>query len=57
MGQKGQNVMEFILLTAAVLAVFIIFLKPGGKMHTSMNGILTNATQGQLNMIKDEIKF
>ena len=55
--RKGQNVMEYILLVAAVLGVFIVFLSPTGKYKKTLENSLFNGTIKQLESVKNEIKF
>jgi len=46
----GQSTVEYIILVAAVIAVLIIFLRPGGIFHTSLNQTLIDGTNSMLNM-------
>lgn len=42
--KKGQSTVEYIILVAAVLAVLIIFLRPGGPFSNTFNSALNNST-------------
>jgi preprotein translocase subunit SecG len=46
---KGQNIVEYVMLVAAVIVVCVIFLQPraGGPMHDSVNAVLS----GMVNQI------
>ena len=57
-GCKGQNIIEYVLLVAAVIAICIVFLKPqaGNPMYDSVNATL-NSIVNQLNNINSQIKF
>lgn len=48
--KKGQSTVEYIILVAAVLAVLIIFLRPGGPFSNTFNSALTNGTNGMQDM-------
>ena len=48
--KKGQSTVEYIILVAAVVAVLIIFLRPGGIFATAFNATLASGTNGMLNM-------
>ena len=46
--QKGQNIIEYILLSVAVILVFIVILKPNtGPLAQSVNRTL-NSTSDKL---------
>lgn len=55
---KGQNLIEYILLVAAVLLVCIYFFanQSGGPMGTSINASL-NSILNQINNANGQIKF
>ena len=38
--KQGQNMVEYLLVVAIVVAVLLIFLRPGGRFHQSVNQIL-----------------
>jgi hypothetical protein len=44
--RKGQSTVEYIILVAAVLAVLIFFLRPGGPFAGSFNTTLGQGTNG-----------
>ena len=55
--QKGQNIVEYLLLVVAVLAVMILFLKPQGKYKKAVEHIVLNSTNDKIKNLTDEIKF
>lgn len=48
--KDGQSTVEYIILVAAVLAVLIIFLRPGGVFYKSFNTTLGTGTNGMTDM-------
>ena len=48
--RKGQSTVEYIILVAAVLAVLIFFLRPGGPFAKSVNAALDEGTQSMEDM-------
>ena len=47
---KGQSTVEYLVLFAAIIAVIIIFLQPGGVFSTAYNGTLSQGTNGMEDM-------
>ena len=43
MNERGQNVLEYILLVAAVIIVFVLLLAPGGRFHQAVNSSINAA--------------
>jgi hypothetical protein len=54
--KKAQNVVEYVLLVAAVLVICIYFLGPGGPMSQSVNSSL-NSIVNQINNINSQIQL
>jgi uncharacterized protein YoxC len=52
--KKGQSTVEYILLAAAVIGALVIFLKPGGTFHQTLNTTLDEVT-GEMTDMKDQI--
>ncbi len=48
--RKGQSTVEYIILVAGVIAVLIVFLKPGGIFQNAYNKTLTQGTNGMEDM-------
>ena len=48
--KDGQSTVEYIILVAAVLAVLIIFLRPGGVFYKAYNQTLNTGTSGMTDM-------
>lgn len=48
--KKGQSTLEYIILVTGVIAVLLIFLRPGGLFSTSYNTTLTMGTNGMEDM-------
>ena len=50
MNKHGQNVIEYIALTAAVVGVFVLLLAPGGRFHraveNNVNAVVPLIDQG-----------
>jgi UDP-glucose 4-epimerase len=46
----GQSTVEYIILFAAVIAVMIIFLRPGGYFQNTLNQTLNVGANSMLNM-------
>jgi len=44
--RKGQSTVEYIILVAAVLAVFLVFLSPDGVFTKSLNSTLNSMATG-----------
>ncbi|MFP4473622.1 MAG: class III signal peptide-containing protein [Candidatus Omnitrophota bacterium] len=44
--RKGQSTLEYILLVTAVIAVFVIFLKPGGSVGKHLGNTLNEVFLG-----------
>ncbi len=57
-GCKGQNIIEYILLVAAVIAICVVFLKPqgGNPMYDSVNATL-NSMETQINSFTNAIQL
>lgn len=56
MNNKAQNIVEYILLTVAVIVVLLVFVKRDGPIHQRLDksmGMTTNA----LDAINREITF
>ena len=57
MNNKGQNIVEYILLVVAVVLVcLVIASQNGGPMKTATNTSLSSF-EIQINHLNDEIKF
>ena len=52
---RGQNVIEYILLVAAVLAVFILFFQNGGMFHKTVENSLFDGALKQVKSLNSEI--
>ncbi len=53
--KKGQSTLEYIILVTAIVAVAIVFLKPGdGKLATSVSNSYTTAANG-INILTDKL--
>jgi len=48
--KKGQSTLEYIILVTGVIAVLLIFLRPGGVFSTSFNGTMAQGTNGMEDM-------
>ena len=48
--RKAQSTLEYIILVAAIIAVIILFLKPGGIFQKALNQTLKTGTDGITNM-------
>lgn len=48
--KKGQSTLEYIVLVTGVVAVMIIFLRPGGPFAGAYNSTLTQGTNGMEDM-------
>lgn len=48
--KKGQSTVEYIVLAAAVIAVLLVFLRPGGVFVNAFNQTLSTGTNGMTNM-------
>ena len=56
-GSRGQNIIEYVLLVAAVLLVCIYFFSThGGPMAVGINGSL-NSIVNQVNHLSGQIKW
>ena len=53
---KGQSMIEYILLIGAAIAVFIVFLHPGGPFHGVLDD-LVNGTANMLNTIVFDVNY
>lgn len=38
--REGQQLIEYLLLFTIVIVILIVFLRPGGLLHKTINGIL-----------------
>lgn len=47
---KGQSIIEYVLLVAAVIAILIFFLRPGGMFDKSVTSTLEMSTNGMTQM-------
>lgn len=47
---KGQSTVEYILLAAAVIAVLVVFLRPGGPFAQSYNDALSDSATSMSSM-------
>jgi hypothetical protein len=50
--KKGQSTLEYIILVTGVIAILIVFLRPGGGFNTSLNETLKAGTNGMTNMAR-----
>ncbi len=48
--KKGQSTVEYIILVAAIIALLLVFLRPGGIFSTTLNDTLVSGTNGMVNM-------
>ena len=48
--KKGQSTVEYIILITAVLAVLIVFLRPGGVFSGAVNKIHDENVNALINM-------
>jgi hypothetical protein len=49
--KKGQSTLEYIILVTGVIAILIVFLRPGGGLfNTAFNQTLATGTDGMTNM-------
>ena len=55
--RKGQNVVEYILLVAAVVVVFILFLGPNGPFKKAVENSLMKGTVTQIQHFSDQIQL
>lgn len=53
---RGQNILEYVLLTLAVIVVLIGALAKSGPLMTAVNAAL-KSTQGMVAERQSEIKF
>jgi hypothetical protein len=54
---KGQNVIEYLLLVVAVVVVLLVFMNPqGGPMKNAMENI-ANGTVAGIDRLNKELKF
>lgn len=54
---RGQNTIEYVLLIAAVLTVFIYFLAQGGKFQGAIKHSLFDGTIKQTNALGSGINL
>lgn len=52
--EKGQSTVEYILLAAAVIAVLVLFLRPGGPFSGAYNSALEDAS-GSMNVMSGRL--
>ena len=50
MNQKGQNMLEYILLFVVVIVVLLVFLSPGGFFSRSIDQSLDSSINGFISM-------
>lgn len=48
--KKGQSTLEYIVLVTAVVAVILVFMKPGGIFQSRVNATLDTVTNTMTNM-------
>ena len=48
--KKGQSTLEYIILVAGIIAVLMLFLRPGGTLRAAYNEALVQGTNGMINM-------
>ncbi len=48
--KKGQSTLEYIILVAGIVALLIIFLRPGGIFGDALNETLGTTSDGMTNM-------
>ncbi len=47
---RGQSTIEYVVLLTGVIAVMLIFMRPGGVFRTALNKTLDQTTNGMLDM-------
>ncbi len=57
MNKKGQNVVEYVLLVAATVIIFIFFLSPYSPFKASVEKNIFNGTVKKMKDVAGEIKF
>ncbi len=50
MNQKGQNMLEYLLLFVVVIVVLLVFLSPGGFFSRSLDQSLDSSVNGFISM-------
>ena len=48
--EEGQSTVEYIILVAAIIAILIVFLRPGGVFQNAFNQTLSSGTNGMADM-------
>lgn len=54
---RGQNILEHIVLVAMVIVILVIFLNPHGPFAQRMENSVLNAAVSQVSNLSDEIQF
>ena len=57
MNDRGQNMVEYLLLVIAVMIVMIALLAPNGAYQQRVANTLESATVGQINKLVNKIQF
>ena len=52
-GKKGQSIIEYILMIAAVITVLLVFLKQGGFFSSTYNNVITMQGDDVFHMTND----
>jgi len=51
--QKGQSVVEYIVLVAVIIAVLLVFLGPGGHFRGAYNSTIKTQGDDMLGLVRD----
>ncbi len=54
---RGQNVIEYILLVVAVISIFVVFLHPDGPFKKRVERTLYDSTVKHIKGVSSEIQF
>jgi hypothetical protein len=54
--EKGQSVVEYIILVAVVLGVLVVFLRPGGHFSRTVSNIVDGQGRTMLNRAREILR-